>query len=185
MICTFHKCYEMNYSINSWKLIIIANDIKAKEKVLKTKLKTRSRFSNDSKTGLAWRDDRTSGWQLDWSGNDFMPRLMSTPAGVVVVVLLQAGVTRCRGFRVHDAGAGGSQLHGNGVASAGWRTRFVCLSSKCCLCAFFRVHCLLHALLQRALWCVRYRSHCNALQWLLWTTHIISKGALWPPGHAL
>ena len=28
-----------------------------------------------------------------------MPRLMSTPAGVVVVVLLQAGVTRCRGFR--------------------------------------------------------------------------------------
>ena len=99
MICTFHKCYEMNYSINSWKLIIIANDIKAKEKVLKTKLKTRSRFSNDSKTGLAWRDDRTSGWQLDWSGNDFMPRLMSTPAGVVVVVLLQAGVTRCRGFR--------------------------------------------------------------------------------------
>ena len=136
MICTFHKCYEMNYSINSWKQIIIANDIKAKEKVLKTKLKTRSRFSNDSKTGLAWRDDRTSGWQLDWSGNDFMPRLMSTPAGVCCGSS-PAGVTRCRGFRVHDAGAGGSQLHGNGVASTGWRTRFVYLQASVVFARFF------------------------------------------------
>ena len=48
-----------------------------------------------------------------------------------------AGVTRCRGFRVHDAGAGGSQLHGNGVASAGWRTRFVCLQASVVFARFF------------------------------------------------
>ena len=150
MICTFHKCYEMNYSINSWNQIIIA---KAKEKVLKTKLKTRSRFSNDSKTGLAWRDDRTSGWQLDWSGNDFMPRLMSTPAGVCC-----GSSAAGRGHTVQ--GLQGAWCRGGGITATwqwgciGRMENTLCLlSSKCWHCAFFLVHCLLHALLQRALWC--------------------------------
>ena len=36
-----------------------------------TKSKSRDNICNDSKTELAWRDDRMSGWQQDWSGNDF------------------------------------------------------------------------------------------------------------------
>ena len=129
-----------------------------------TKLKSRDNIGNGSKTELAWREYRMSGWQQDWSGNDFK---LCTPVSPCLL-FLSSLVSLVRGAWVtRHRESSKLQGHLNLKCDTLVIENFIVYASIHCWhcnalhCSEF---CLLHILESPCIVCWGYRSHALGIE---------------------